>query len=71
MQPFFHFDSLTNAQSAKQLLNRHGIGAAIRRDPQPDRRRGCGFVIFVPNRTLQAQQILEQHGLLSANARDA
>ncbi len=71
MQPFFHFDSLTNAQSAKHLLNRHGISAAIRRDPQPDRRRGCGFLLFVPNRTLQAQQILEQHGLLSANARDA
>lgn len=71
MQPFFHFDSLTNAQSAKQLLVKHGIGAAIRRDPQPDRRRGCGFVLFVPNRTQQARQILEQHRFLSVTPRDA
>ncbi len=70
MQPFFHFDSLTNAQTAKRLLGRHAISAAIRRDPQPDRRRGCGFVLVVQNRTQQAQQILEQHGLISATPRD-
>lgn len=70
MQPFFHFDSLTNAQSAKRLLVRHGINAMIRRDPQPDRRRGCGFVLYVPSQTQQAQQILTQHGLHSALPRD-
>ena len=71
MQSLIRFDSLTNAQTAKRLLFRNGVNSAIRRDPKPDRRRGCGFVLYVPQQSEQAEQLLIAHGLLSAKARDA
>ena len=70
MQPYFSFDSLTIAQSAKRLLLRSGIGAAIRRDPHPDRERGCGFALFVQGNMQQAQRLLDAHGLLPAQPRE-
>ena len=70
MQPYFRFDSLTNAQSAKRLLQRYGIASAVRRDPQPDRRHGCGFALFVSGNQRQAQKLLREHGFLDDDPRE-
>ena len=71
MQSYFHFDSLTNAQSAKQLLARHGFSSVVRRDPHPDMHRGCGFAVYVRGNMKLAQQLLAAHGLLSAQPRNS
>ena len=70
MQTYFRFDSLTNANLAKRLLGRSGIASAIRRDPNPDRHRGCGFALYVHNHYEQAQSLLQAHGLLPHEARE-
>ncbi len=62
MPSYLKMDSLTAAQSAKRLLQKHGIIAAVRRDPQPDRKRGCGFALFLPGGIDRAQQLLRAHG---------
>lgn len=69
MQTYFRFDSLTNANLAKRLLGQNGINGMIRRDQNPDRRRGCGFALYVPNHYEQASVLLQTHGLLPQNAR--
>ena len=64
MVSYFRFDTATAAQNAKRLLQNAGIPARIRRDPQPDRRRGCGFALYVPQQTDAAKQLLRQNGWL-------
>lgn len=62
MPGYLKLDSLTAAQSAKRLLQRHAIRAAVRRDPQPDRRRGCGFALFLFGDETRARELLQAHG---------
>ena len=62
MPVYLKMDSLTAAQSAKRLLQKHGIRAAVRRDPQPDRKRGCGFALFLFGGDEQAVRLLRAHG---------
>ena len=62
MPDYLRMDSVTAAQSAKRLLQRHAIRAAVRRDPQPDRRRGCGFALFLFGDTARAEELLRAHG---------
>ena len=62
MPSYLKMDSLTAAQSAKRLLQKHGIRAAVRRDPQPDRKRGCGFALFLSGGSDRAAELLHAHG---------
>ncbi len=64
MLSYFRFESLTAAQSAKRLLQSHGLSAAIRRDPNPDRKTGCAFALFVNGGGQTAQRLLQSHGFL-------
>lgn len=68
MLSYFRFDSLTAAQSAKRLLQQHGLSASIRRDPQPDRKTGCTFALYTGGNGETAKQLLQNHGFLSGAA---
>ena len=69
MLSYFRFESLTAAQSAKRLLQNHGLSAAIRRDPNPDRRTGCAFALYVADRQA-AKRLLQSHGFLPAQTKE-
>ena len=62
MPDYLRMDSVTAAQSAKRLLARHGIPASVRRDPQPDRKRGCAFALYYAGDGGKAAQLLREHG---------
>lgn len=68
MLSYFRFESLTAAQSAKRLLQRNGISAAIRRDPDPDRHTGCAFALYAAGSEQAARRLLQRHGFLSGPA---
>ena len=68
MLSYCRFESLTAAQSAKRLLQKHGYSPAIRRDPQPDRRTGCAFAVYVGGNAQAARDLLQRHGYLSGPA---
>ena len=63
MLSYLRMDSVTAAQSAKRLLQTHGIASSVRRDPYPDRRRGCSFALFLSGDGERAAQLLQSHGL--------
>lgn len=67
MLSYFRFESLTAAQSARRLLQAHGIAASVRRDPQPDRKTGCAFALFAGDGRA-AQQLLQNHGYIPGPA---
>ena len=65
MLSYFRFESLTAAQSAKRLLQKHGLSASVRRDPQPNRKTGCAFALYVGGSPETARRLLQTHGYLS------
>ena len=47
---FFSFRSITEAQQARQLLQRQGIAARLERSPRSMQTGGCGFGLRVAGR---------------------
>ncbi|MBQ5970658.1 MAG: hypothetical protein IKN72_03250 [Clostridia bacterium] len=63
MTDLIKFKTQAAAQRAQQTLLSHGVSARLRRDPDPDRRVGCGFALYVPDIAL-ARSLLQAAGLL-------
>ena len=54
--------SITYAMKARDILFRNGIKAYVER-AQHREDAGCGYGVFVPSRTDEAQAILERAGI--------
>lgn len=62
-KPLFMMSSVTQAMKAKQILIKNGIPAEIERTPKREKEHSCGYSLFVPKRTDEAEQILEKSNI--------
>lgn len=64
--------SVTYAMKAKSILDKHSIRAYIQRTPRGTAINSCGYCIFVPGRTDEAENVLRKSGIrvLGRSARE-
>lgn len=55
--------SVTNAMKGRELLKDYGIKSAIERTPKNSLRQGCGYSLYVPQNTDEAERILRENGI--------
>ncbi len=55
--------SITYAIKGKSILESYGIFASIERTPRNGGLNGCGYSLYVPKRTLEAEAILKEHNI--------
>ncbi|MBQ6336198.1 MAG: DUF3343 domain-containing protein [Ruminococcus sp.] len=55
--------SVTYAMKAKNILDRHHIRSFIQRTPKNAAVRSCGYCLFVPERTDEAERLLRKSGV--------
>lgn len=58
---YIKFDSQTYGEKAKNLLNRYNMKSHLRRNPNPDRKEGCNFALFVDGSIFKAYDIINSH----------
>lgn len=61
-RPLIMLSSVTHAMRGKQLLIKNGIIADIVRTPKTAQNRSCGYSLFVPRRTDEAEEMLKRNG---------
>ena len=61
--PLIMVSSITYAMKSKEILSRKGFKAYVERVPHTSEDVGCGYGVYVPQRTEEAQQILERSGI--------
>ena len=62
-RPLIMMTSVTYAMRGRELLQRYGISAEVRRTPKNTRRQGCGYSLYVPSKTDEAEQLLKKNGI--------
>lgn len=60
-KPLIMVSSITYAMKAKQILNSVGIRSEIERTPKRDMKNGCGYSLYVPKDTDEAEKILKEN----------
>lgn len=61
--PLIMVSSITYAMKSKEILSRKGFKAYVERVPHTSEDVGCGYGVYVLQRTEEAQQILERSGI--------
>lgn len=62
-KPLIAVGPITIAQKGRDLLARYGIYASVERTPRSAEFSGCGYSIYVPERTDEAEAILVKAGI--------
>ena len=62
-KPMLMVSSITYAMKGRDLLFQHGIKSYVERTPHSNENAGCGYSIYVPNRTDEAEAILTRAGI--------
>lgn len=62
-KPMILLSSITYAMKSRDLLFRYGIRAYVERTPRSNMNAGCGYSIYVPERTDEAENILARSGI--------
>ena len=62
-KPLIMVSSVTYAMKGKQLLNNAGIRCEIERTPKRDISNGCGYSLYVPKNTDEAEKILKENNI--------
>lgn len=62
-KPLIMISSITYAMKGKELLNRNGFRADIVRTPRQENVTGCGYSLFVKDRTDEAEKFLEEYNI--------
>lgn len=60
---YIKFESQTSGEKARQLLSTYGISSQLRRNPNPDRKEGCNFALYVRGDVYKAFDILTRKGI--------
>ncbi len=55
---YIKFESQTLGEKAKRLLSDRGIKATLKRNPNPNRKEGCNFALFIQGNVWQAYDII-------------
>lgn len=62
-KPLIVLTSVTHAMKGRPLLLGYGIASEIVRTPKGNGVRSCGYSLFVPERTDEAQALLKENGI--------
>ena len=62
-EPMIMVNSITYAMKGRDILLSHGIKAYVERTPRSNVTGGCGYSIYVPERTDEAVKILTDAGI--------
>lgn len=62
-KPFFVVPSITYAMKGRNLLLHHGIRSSVERSRKKLGSSGCGYGIYVPDRTEEAEALLRRYGV--------
>ena len=62
-KPLIIVGSITNAMRGRSILAWMGIRSYIERTPRSGPNGGCGYSIYVPRRTDEAEDILLRYGI--------
>lgn len=62
-KPLIVVGSITFAMKGRDILGRRGIRANVERIPYHSDTRGCGYGLYVPERTDEAENILRSAGI--------
>lgn len=65
MQYLITSRSLTQAQKAAKILEKHGITATVVKAPQGLSTRGCAYAVSIYRRFNEAVEILKKNNLLT------
>ena len=60
---YIKFESQTGGEKARQLLLSKGISSSLRRNPNPNRKEGCNFALFVKGDVYKAFDILSKNNI--------
>lgn len=55
--------SVTYAMKGRELLKSYGIRSSIERTPRTSLKQSCGYSLYVPQRTDEAETILKEKGI--------
>ena len=55
--------SVTYAMKAKSILDQYNIRSYIQRTPKNTGVKSCGYCLFVPSKTDEAEQLLRKRGV--------
>lgn len=55
--------SVTYAIKGRELLSDYGIKASVERTPRKSSKQGCGYSLYVPHKTDEAENILRENGI--------
>lgn len=61
-KPLIMLSSITYAMKSRDILFKYGIRAYVERTPKGSN-AGCGYSIYVPERTDEAEKILSRMGI--------
>ena len=57
------FPSVTYAMKAKSILDKYKIRSYIQRTPRNTPIKSCGYCLFVPEKTDEAEKLLRKNGV--------
>lgn len=60
---YIKFESQTAGERARRLLSSKGINSSLRRNPNPNRKEGCNFALYVHGDVYHAFDILTKNGI--------
>ncbi|MGN0447001.1 MAG: hypothetical protein ACI4GC_00465 [Acutalibacteraceae bacterium] len=60
---YIKFESRTMGEKARDLLLKKGINSSLKRNPNPDRKQGCNFALFVKGDVYKAFDILTRNDI--------
>ncbi len=63
VKPLIMVSSINYAIKGKQILSSYGIKSEIERTPKRSASTGCGYSLYVPERTDEAEEILISKGI--------
>ena len=71
-KPMILVSSITYAMKGRDILFKRGIKAYVERTPRTSENIGCGYSIYVPSQTDEAEAILREYGfrILGRTERD-
>ena len=63
---YIKFESQTQGEKARSLLEKNNMKSHLRRNPNPDRKQGCNFALFVDGNIWRAYEIITVEGIRSS-----
>ena len=60
---YIKFESQTMGEKARKLLLSKGINSSLRRNPNPNRKEGCNFALYVHGDVYAAFDILTKNNI--------